>query len=53
MKKDKLPQIRSIKNNSIVYKVVRSQRKNLSRYRLKKQADLIEQIMNDSQVMGL
>lgn len=53
MKNDKLPQIREMTNNSLIYEVVRPQRRKLSRYKLKKQAGIIEQIMNDSQITGM
>ncbi len=40
-------------NNRLVYEVVRPQRKKLSRYKLKKQTGLIEQIMDDMQIMDI
>jgi hypothetical protein len=40
-------------NNRLVYEVVRPQRKKLSRYKLKKQAGIIEQIMDDPQIMNV
>lgn len=53
MKNDKLPQVREMNSNSLIYEVVRPQRRKLSRYKLKKQAGLIEQIMTDSQIMDM
>lgn len=40
------------RNNGIVYQVVRPQRKKLSRYKLKKQAGIIEQILVDPQIIN-
>jgi hypothetical protein len=51
MKNDKLQPARQAKNNGLVYEVVRPQRKKLSRYKLKKQAVIIEQIIKDPQIM--
>lgn len=36
--------------NSLVFEVVRPQRKQLSRYKLKKQANFAEKILQDSQI---
>lgn len=41
------------RNNGIVYEVVRPQRKKLSRYKLKKQASLVEKIIDDPQIMSI
>ena len=40
-----------IKDNPLVYEVVRTQRKRISRYKLKKQAGIAEQILDDLFVM--
>lgn len=40
-----------VNQNGIVYEVVRPQRKVLSRYKLKKQAGIIEQILYDPQLV--
>ncbi|MBI5357361.1 hypothetical protein HZB74_00715 [Candidatus Saccharibacteria bacterium] len=53
MKNDKLPLTREMTANSLIYEVVRPQRRKLSRYKLKKQAGLIEQIISDSQIMDM
>lgn len=37
--------------NSLIYEVVRPQRKKLSRYKYKKQVGIIQDIMNDPQIM--
>jgi hypothetical protein len=39
--------------NNLVYEVVRPQRKKLSRYKLKKQTGIIEQILDDPQIMDV
>jgi hypothetical protein len=41
------------RNKAIVYEVVRPQRKKLSRYKLKKQVGIIEQIMGDPQIVNM
>lgn len=38
---------------NLIYEVVRPQRKKLSRYKLKKQAGIIEGIINDPQIMDM
>lgn len=39
--------------HSLIYGVVRHQRKHLSRYKLKKQVGIIDQILDDPQVMDI
>jgi hypothetical protein len=39
--------------NKLVYDVVRPQRKVLSRYKIKKQAGIIEQILDDPMIMDI
>lgn len=53
MKTTRLPQTREMKTNSLVFEVVRPQRKAVSRYKLKKQACLVQQIIDDLQVMNI
>lgn len=45
--------IRGLTQDSIVYEVVRPQRGRVSRYKLKKQAHLVQEIMSDPTVMQL
>jgi len=42
-----------IQSNRLVYEVVRPQRKRLSRYKLKKQAGIVGQILDDSFIMNV
>lgn len=38
---------------NLIYEVVRPQRKKLSRYKFKKQANIIQGIINDPQIMDI
>lgn len=46
-------QPKKVNQDKLVYEVVRPHRKKLSRYKLKKQTGIIQQIIDDAQIMGV
>jgi hypothetical protein len=48
-----IARIKRSQEGTLIYDVVRPQRKDLSRYKFKKQAGIIQNIMDDPQIMDI